>query len=48
MIVEENFYNECKNRGITLISVGHRSSLKNFHNFELKLKGSGEYEIISN
>eukprot|EP01080_Neovahlkampfia_damariscottae_P005219 gene5219-8831_t len=47
MNVEEKFYKECELRGITLVSVGHRSSLKQFHNFELKIKGSGLYEITS-
>eukprot|EP00088_Acartia_fossae_P044676 TRINITY_DN4756_c0_g1_i3.p1 TRINITY_DN4756_c0_g1~~TRINITY_DN4756_c0_g1_i3.p1 ORF type:complete len:669 (+),score=140.73 TRINITY_DN4756_c0_g1_i3:147-2153(+) len=44
--VEKILYQECLNRKITLISVGHRDSLKEFHQQMLTLVGSdGEWRL---
>lgn len=39
--VEDQLYRECMKRGITLISVGHRESLKAYHSALLYLDGKG-------
>ncbi|KAI5620392.1 ATP-binding cassette sub-family D member 4, partial [Silurus asotus] len=43
---EEQMYRACKQLGMTLISLGHRSSLKQYHDVMLKLCGGGQWEII--
>ncbi|XP_002155885.1 lysosomal cobalamin transporter ABCD4 [Hydra vulgaris] len=42
---EENLYRYCQQLGITLLSVGHNASLKQFHHKCLTLKGNGEWEL---
>ncbi|XP_015910314.1 lysosomal cobalamin transporter ABCD4 [Parasteatoda tepidariorum] len=39
--LEEKLYRKCMELGITLISIGHRSSLAQFHNSFLHLDGEG-------
>mmetsp|Transcript_32780 Transcript_32780/g.77255 ORF Transcript_32780/g.77255 Transcript_32780/m.77255 type:complete len:117 (+) Transcript_32780:3-353(+) len=43
--VEAAVYGECVAQGMTLISVGHRSSLRPFHTRCLHLHGGGGWEI---
>ncbi|XP_042725752.1 lysosomal cobalamin transporter ABCD4 isoform X3 [Lagopus leucura] len=43
--VEHDLYRVCLQLGMTLISVGHRASLKKFHNWILKLHGGGKWEL---
>lgn len=43
--VEGELYQVCRQLGMTLISVGHRSSLEKFHDFVLKLCGGGNWEL---
>lgn len=47
--VEEHVYAMCKKLNITLLSVGHRPTLMKYHNYLLKLDGSGswKYEMIT-
>ncbi|XP_035688885.1 lysosomal cobalamin transporter ABCD4-like isoform X2 [Branchiostoma floridae] len=45
METEELLYNMCKDMGMTVISVGHRSSLRKFHDVELKLDGRGGWKL---
>ncbi|CAG0918778.1 unnamed protein product [Notodromas monacha] len=45
--LEEVIYNEVRSAGISYVSVGHRSSLRQFHDIELKLDGKGGWEILS-
>ncbi|XP_071786504.1 lysosomal cobalamin transporter ABCD4-like [Asterias amurensis] len=40
---EERFYSHCRQLGVTLISIGHRETLKRFHDVQLMLKGNGEW-----
>jgi len=42
---ELNLYKKCSELGITLISVGHRESLKQFHQRLLNLNGDGTYVL---
>ncbi|XP_039597628.1 ATP-binding cassette sub-family D member 4 isoform X2 [Polypterus senegalus] len=42
---EEHLYRACIQLGMTLISLGHRSSLKKFHDLMLKLCGNGEWQL---
>ena len=39
MDVEANLYTRCKEKGITLFTVSHRTSLFKHHNFLLKFDG---------
>jgi ATP-binding cassette subfamily D (ALD) protein 4 len=41
--VEEEIYENMKQLGITLISVGHRPTLKSFHDYYLRLDGLSGY-----
>ncbi len=43
--METLLYNAAVERGITLISVGHRSSLRMFHRWHLRLEGNGAWFI---
>ncbi len=42
---EECFYTFCRQLNITFISVGHRESLKKYHDCMLTLKGDGAWEF---
>ncbi|XP_034163800.2 ATP-binding cassette sub-family D member 4 isoform X1 [Pangasianodon hypophthalmus] len=42
---EEQMYRACKQLGMTLISLGHRSSLKQYHDIMLRLCGGGQWEL---
>ncbi|KAM9704061.1 lysosomal cobalamin transporter ABCD4 isoform 2-T2 [Menidia menidia] len=42
---EAQLYRTCKQLGMTLISLGHRSSLEKFHDVQLKLCGGGRWEL---
>ncbi|RKP05984.1 ABC transporter transmembrane region 2-domain-containing protein [Thamnocephalis sphaerospora] len=42
---EAQLYANCRALGITLISVGHRDSLRSNHQVELRLHGDGHYTI---
>ncbi|KAF3849839.1 hypothetical protein F7725_019558 [Dissostichus mawsoni] len=42
---EAQLYRTCKQLGMTLISLGHRSSLEKYHDVQLKLCGGGQWEI---
>ncbi|XP_053114208.1 lysosomal cobalamin transporter ABCD4 isoform X3 [Hemicordylus capensis] len=41
---ENELYKICTQLGMTLVSVGHRSSLEKFHSWILKLCGEGKWE----
>ncbi|XP_078452302.1 lysosomal cobalamin transporter ABCD4 [Lampetra fluviatilis] len=43
--VEGDMYRMCKQLGMTVLSVGHRSSLEKFHDSMLKLCGKGRWEL---
>uniref|UniRef100_K7GDE8 ATP binding cassette subfamily D member 4 n=1 Tax=Pelodiscus sinensis TaxID=13735 RepID=K7GDE8_PELSI len=43
--VENELYCTCTRLGMTLISVGHRTSLEKFHSWILKLSGRGRWEL---
>lgn len=43
--MEETLYSMCAKREITLLSVGHRSSLRWFHQVELRIAGNGEWKM---
>ncbi|XP_063804392.1 lysosomal cobalamin transporter ABCD4 isoform X2 [Pseudophryne corroboree] len=42
---EVDMYTRCRQLGMTLISVGHRRSLKEFHDVELKLGPDGQWDL---
>ena len=42
---QNRFYTHCKALGMTLISIGHRESLKQFHNAQLVLQGNGNWAL---
>ncbi|XP_077592917.1 lysosomal cobalamin transporter ABCD4 [Stigmatopora nigra] len=42
---ETKLYRTCKRLGMTLVSVGHRTSLEKHHDFQLKLCGDGDWEL---
>ncbi|KAM6954002.1 lysosomal cobalamin transporter ABCD4 [Aplochiton taeniatus] len=42
---EGQLYRTCKQLGMTLVSLGHRSSLEKYHNLQLKLCGEGRWEL---
>ncbi|XP_076097450.1 lysosomal cobalamin transporter ABCD4-like isoform X1 [Mytilus galloprovincialis] len=42
---EQKMYLKCKELGITLVSVGHRESLRQFHHIELHLDGKGAWTL---
>lgn len=43
--VENELYCTCAQLGMTLVSVGHRTSLEKFHSWILKLSGRGRWEL---
>ncbi|XP_039390070.1 lysosomal cobalamin transporter ABCD4 isoform X5 [Mauremys reevesii] len=43
--VENELYRTCAQLGMTLVSVGHRTSLEKFHTWILKLSGRGRWEL---
>ncbi|KAK0138443.1 ATP-binding cassette sub-family D member 4 [Merluccius polli] len=42
---EGQLYRLCKQLGMTLISLGHRSSLEKYHDISLRLCGGGRWEL---
>jgi ABC-type uncharacterized transport system fused permease/ATPase subunit len=38
MSMEEKLYTRCKQLAITIVSVGHRDTLRQFHDVELRLR----------
>jgi ABC-type uncharacterized transport system fused permease/ATPase subunit len=44
--VEESLYAGCADLNITLVTVSHRYSSRQYHSIELRLLGNGEYQII--
>ncbi|XP_061125440.1 ATP-binding cassette sub-family D member 4 isoform X2 [Syngnathus typhle] len=42
---ESQLYRTCKQLGMTLVSVGHRTSLEKHHDVRLKLCGGGHWEL---
>ncbi len=44
MDVEAHLYTCAKEKGITLMTVSHRSSLFKFHDFMLKFDGEGNWK----
>ncbi|KAM4633388.1 lysosomal cobalamin transporter ABCD4 [Polymixia lowei] len=42
---EAQLYRACKQLGMTLVSLGHRSSLEKYHDVLLKLCGEGRWEL---
>ena len=43
--MEQQLYNAAVEKGITLVSVGHRASLRAFHQQLLHLKGDGSWTL---
>lgn len=44
--LEEVIYEEFKSQGITFMSIGHRTSLRRFHDVELRMDGRGGWELL--
>ena len=44
--VEDSIYQGCLDIGITLLTVSHRRSLRKHHTLELRLDGSGGYQLL--
>ena len=42
---EDKMYSMCLELGITVISVGHRHSLRKFHDIELAMNGIGGWKL---
>ncbi|TNN82665.1 ATP-binding cassette sub-family D member 4 [Liparis tanakae] len=42
---EAQLYRTCKRLGMTLVTLGHRSSLEKYHDVQLKLCGGGLWEL---
>uniref|UniRef100_A0A7N8XWZ7 ATP-binding cassette, sub-family D (ALD), member 4 n=1 Tax=Mastacembelus armatus TaxID=205130 RepID=A0A7N8XWZ7_9TELE len=42
---EAQLYRTCKQLGMTMVSLGHRSSLEKYHDVQLKLCGGGRWEL---
>ncbi|XP_067338666.1 ATP-binding cassette sub-family D member 4 isoform X2 [Channa argus] len=42
---EAQLYRTCKQLGMTLVTLGHRSSLEKYHDVQLKLCGGGAWEL---
>ncbi|XP_060068976.1 lysosomal cobalamin transporter ABCD4-like isoform X2 [Ylistrum balloti] len=45
MAAEEKIYEKCSQLGITVLSVGHRQSLNQFHTIEIILNGQGDWKM---
>ncbi|ESO94251.1 hypothetical protein LOTGIDRAFT_215742 [Lottia gigantea] len=45
--MEEILYSYCNELNITLLSVGHRQSIRKYHNVELHLDGSGDWSMTN-
>lgn len=43
--MEQLLYSICAKMDITLLSVGHRLSLRQYHHVELKMKGNGDWKL---
>lgn len=43
--MEQTLYSMCAKMEITLLSVGHRASLRQFHHAELRIEGNGEWKM---
>lgn len=43
--MEDYVYSEMKRLGITIISVGHRDSIRKYHDKQLIITGNGEWEL---
>jgi ABC-type uncharacterized transport system fused permease/ATPase subunit len=44
--VEEELYRTCQELGITRVSVGHRTTLRQFHDKILELDGEGGWTFV--
>ena len=44
---ECDLYSMCSQQGITLVSVGHRHSLRQYHDMVLHLDGQGGWSLNS-
>ena len=44
---EKHLYNLLKKRELSMISVGHRPSLKDFHQTILELNGEGNWKLLT-
>jgi len=44
--VEEVLYQMCVKKGITMISIAHRSTVRKFHQQEIRLDGVGGWKIV--
>ena len=44
---EKKLYNLLKKRDLSMISVGHRPSLKDFHQNILELSGNGNWKLLT-
>ena len=44
---EKRLYNLLRERDLSLISVGHRPSLKDFHENILELSGKGDWKLFT-
>ncbi len=43
--MEEKLYGMCRRLGITVISVGHRDTLRQYHDMVLKIDGQGTWNL---
>jgi len=43
--MERHLYSRCAQLKITVLSVGHRASLRDFHHLELHIGGAGSWQI---
>ena len=46
--LERSLYKKCLKMGITLISIGHRDSLKKFHQINLHINGDDASWNVTN
>ena len=45
MEAERDMYQICQELGITVMSVGHRESLREYHDVDLNLDGKGGWSL---